>query len=88
MKKIMAAIALTGALALVATPAFADQAPNPQERAAVARVLRANGFVGWEQIELNDGGPRWEIDDAVSRDGKRYDVELDPRTLRIVSQFG
>lgn len=84
MKKMFAAVALTSALALAATPALADRAPNPQERAAVERVLRANGFVSWEEIELDDDGPRWEIDDAVARDGKRYDVELDPRTLRIV----
>ena len=42
------------------------------------------GIATIKEIELDDDGPRWEIDDAVARDGKRYDVELDPRTLRIV----
>lgn len=84
MKKTFGAIAVTGALALITAPAFADRNPDPRERAAVERALRVAGFVSWEEIELDDDGPRWEIDDAVARDGKRYDVELEPRTLRIV----
>lgn len=86
MKRTLTVTAAIGAIIFAASPALADRAPNPQERAAVERVLRANGFVSWEEIELDNDGPRWEIDDAVGRDGRRYDVELDPRTLRIVSR--
>ena len=84
MKKTLAVVTLASAAASAATPALADRPPTPQERAAVEQGLRANGFVSWEEIELDDDGPRWEIDDAVARDGQRYDVELDVRTLRIV----
>lgn len=84
MKKILAATALTGVALLAATPALADRPPSPDERAAVERVLRANGFVSWEEIELDDDGPRWEVDDARARDGRRYDIKIDPQTMRIM----
>ena len=59
-----------------------DRSPTMAERAAIERVLRANHFVGWEEIELDDGN--WEVDDARVADGKAYDVKLAPKTLRIV----
>lgn len=85
MKTIWTVAALSGAM-LAATPALADRAPNAQERAAIERVLRANGYVSWEEIELDDDGPRWEVDDARTRnprDGK-FDIKMDPRTMRIL----
>lgn len=75
--------ALGGAL-LFASPALADRGPNDAERAAIERVLRAGGFERWEEIELDDDGPRWEVDDARAADGKRYDLKIDPNSLRIV----
>ena len=59
-----------------------DRAPTMAERAAIERVLRANHFVGWEEVELDDG--KWEVDDARLADGKAYDVKLAAETLRIV----
>jgi len=84
MKKTLHAGLLVAALGLLSSPALADRPPNAQERAAVEQALRANGFVAWEEIELDDDGPRWEVDDARANDGRRYDVEFDPRTMRIV----
>lgn len=84
MKKVFAATAFTAVIALAASPALADRPPNDGERAALERVLRANGFASWDEIELDDDGPRWEIDDARTANGQRYDVKIDPRTLRIV----
>nr|WP_314447158.1 PepSY domain-containing protein [uncultured Sphingomonas sp.] len=75
-----------GILAATATPALADRAPTPSERAAVERVLQRAGFVSWEEIELDDDGPLWEVDDARTRAGLRYDLKIDPRTLRIVKR--
>lgn len=86
-EKIMKALAATivlGTALLVATPAAADRLPSAAERAAIERVLRANSFVSWEEIELDDDGPRWEVDDARAGDGRRYDLKIDTRTLRIV----
>lgn len=71
---------------LAATAALADRAPYEAERAAVERVLRDSGFVSWEEIELDDDGPKWEVDDARASDGRRYDLKIDTRSLRIVRQ--
>ena len=70
--------------ALAAAPALADRVPSDAERAAIERTLRANGFQSWEEIELDDDGPRWEVDDARAADGRRYDLKIDPTTYRIV----
>lgn len=78
-------IALPLALA-AATPALADRPPTEAERQAVERTLKAAGFVSWEEIELDDDGPRWEVDDARTKDGLRYDLKLDTKSLRIVRQ--
>ncbi len=76
-----AAMALLGVFAM---PAAADRAPNAEERAAIEQVLRAEGFTRWDEIELDDG--RWEVDDAVHRDGGEYDLELEPTTYKIVKR--
>ncbi|QAY78245.1 PepSY domain-containing protein [Sphingosinicella sp. BN140058] len=59
-----------------------DRAPTEAERAAIVRVLQANGFVAWDDIELDDGR-RWEVDDARLANGETYDLKLAPDTLRI-----
>lgn len=77
----LAPIALlpAAALAVDKTP---DRAPTAEERSAIERVLNANGFVSWDDIELDDGR-RWEVDDARNAAGEAYDVKLAPDTLRI-----
>lgn len=72
------------AVLVAAAPASADRPPDPGERTAIEQVLRAQGYVSWEEIELDDDGPRWEVDDARAPDGRRYDVKIDPRSMRIV----
>lgn len=72
------------AAALAATPAFADRAATAAERATIEPVLKAAGFVSWEEIELDDDGPFWEVDDARTADGRKYDVKIDPATMKIV----
>lgn len=84
-KPILMFVAFFGTAALAA-PAFADRAPNATERASLERVLKAAGFVNWEEIELDDDGPLWEVDDARTRNGQRFDLKIDPRTLRIVKR--
>ena len=87
MKKtaIIAVVASLGVgSALVAAPALADRAPNSDELAAIERVLRTSGYVSWEEVELDDDGPRWEVDDARAQDGRRFDIKIDPKTMRII----
>ena len=85
MKSLHVTIA-AGALALVASPALADRPPTDAERAEIERVLRAAGYVSWEEIELDDDGPLWEVDDArtANRSEGKFDVKIDPRTMRVV----
>ncbi len=63
--------------------ALADRAPNADERAAIEAALGAQGYSSWKEIELDDG--RWEVDDAIAADGKRYDLKLD-QNFSIVSK--
>jgi len=77
---------LTASLGLLATPAFADRAPTPEERAAIEAKLKADGFTKWESIELEDDESVWEVDDAVATDGREYDLHLKPGTLEILKR--
>jgi Peptidase propeptide and YPEB domain len=79
----------TVALALVfgswlVAPAFAGRPPTPRERAHIEAALLAQGFQRWEEIELDDG--HWQVDEAVSFNGREYDLKLDPYTLAIVER--
>jgi Peptidase propeptide and YPEB domain len=73
---------------LTAAPAMADRAPTAEERVTLEQVLRASGFVSWEEIELDDDGPFWEVDDARTAnpsDGK-FDIKIDPNSMKIVKR--
>jgi hypothetical protein len=75
-----------GAALVLAAPALADRAPSAAERTSIERALRDAGFTSWEEIELDDDGPYWEVDDARTADGERYDVKLSPDSLEIVER--
>ena len=74
-------ILLAASIGCVPVAAFAanvpDRSPTEAERASIERVLKANGFVSWDDIELDDGR-RWEVDDARTASGEAYDVKLAP----------
>jgi hypothetical protein len=42
------------------------------------------GFARWDDIELEDGV--WEIDDARSADGKKYELRLHPETSEVIER--
>ena len=63
------------ALAAIPAVAFADRVPDEAERAAIESALRSEGFTSWGEIEFDDN--RWEIDNAIGPDGRRYDLDLD-----------
>jgi hypothetical protein len=78
----MGAVTALG-LVIAAAPASAnDRPPTAEERAAIERSLRAQGYVSWDDIELDDG--RWEIHNARRASGRKFDLKLDPRTLRVI----
>ena len=77
---------LAAAFALVPVPALADRDPTSEERATIEAKLQAEGFSRWEDIELEDDGSVWEVDDAVGADGREYDLELRAGTLEIIKR--
>lgn len=80
-----AMLAVGVSAAMIATPALADREPNQAERQQIERVLKNAGYVSWEEVELDDDGPRWEVDDARRADGTRWDIRLAPTTYAIIS---
>ena len=71
-------------LLLSAPAAHAGRDPTPEERARVETVLWGMGFARWDDIELEDGV--WEIDDARSVDGKKYELRLHPETSEVIER--
>ncbi len=70
----LALAAVLVALPQFAAPALADRPPTAGERAQLAEILHAHGFVRWGYIGRDDGV--WEVDNAVTRSGKVYDVDI------------
>lgn len=73
-------------LAVAGQPVLADRAPTPEERSRIEAVLRQQGFTRWDDIEFDDDGPAWEVDDAVGTDGRSFDLKLDPNNLSIIKR--
>ena len=69
---------------LASLPAYADRPPTPEELAKIEAVLKREGFTKWGHIEFDD--QRFEVDDAIAADGRRFDLEIDPKTFEIVDR--
>ncbi len=59
--------------------------PTPERRALIEAALREQGYTAWDDIDEERDG-RIEVDDARGPDGKEYDLELDPQTLRVTKR--
>ncbi len=85
MTSIKAAGAVLGVTLLAAGIAMADgRAPTASESSAVEAALTKAGFSKWGKVEFDEG--KWEIDDAVGTDGKRYDVDLSGTDLSVIKK--
>jgi len=84
--RIIPIIAVAGfAVSASIAPANADdRPPTADERVKIEGALKDAGFSTWKSIELDDG--RWEVDDAIGPDGKKYDVKLDVQSLAVVKR--
>ena len=78
----LGAVAAVAAALSLSTGSSRD--PAPDERSRLEAALRDQGYTKWDDIDFEDG--RWEVDDAVHRDGKTYDLKLDPNSLRVVER--
>ena len=70
-------VAMTGA-------ALADRAPTADEQTKIEAALKKEGFTSWKEIEVESD--EIEVDDAVDASGKKFDLELDPKTFAIVKR--
>jgi hypothetical protein len=80
---------LSAALGLsIAVPlasAHADDRPvTPEERRQIEDTLRREGFTRWGDVEFDDG--RFEVDDAVGADGRKYELKLSSVDFSILSR--
>ena len=72
--------------AVLLTPLAAQaRDPSPELRTRIEAALREQGFTAWDDIDVERDG-RIEVDDARGADGKEYDLELDPQTLRVTKR--
>jgi len=79
------ASAILASTALFAGVAFADgRPPTAEETTAVTAALTKAGFTKWGKVEFDDG--KWEVDDAIGADGKKYDVDLSASDLSVLKQ--
>lgn len=72
-------------VAAVASPAVAKKdprPPSPEQRVRIEAALKSQGYVRWSGIRTDDDGP--EVDSAWDRQGRRFEVKLHPRTLRVI----
>jgi hypothetical protein len=69
-------------LILTATALQAGRAVTDAERSKLVEALQAQGCTGGK-MEFDDG--KFEIDDAVCSDSKRYDFDFD-RSFRLINK--
>ena len=85
MRVLKFAVIVVAASGFAAGNALADgRAPTAEEAAAVGSALTKAGFSTWGKIEFDDG--KWEIDNAVGADGKRYDVDLSANEYAVIKK--
>ena len=77
---------LSALVALVPQSARADRKPTSEERSVIERVLRSQGYQRWGDIEIEDNGRVWEIDAALARNGRRYDLKLSAETFEVIGR--
>ena len=83
---VVAMLQATTSLAGAQQPRTERDAPTAAEQARIETVLRERGFVRWKEIEREDDGRTWEVDDAYTADGRRFDLRLSADTLREISR--
>ncbi len=68
------------AILLMASDAIAGRTVTDEERTRLVAALTAQGCSGGK-MEFDDG--KFEVDDAVCADGKKYDLDFDTSFLLI-----
>lgn len=78
-------VAMLAAPPLAASAAHAgDRPPTPEERRQIEQILHSEGFTRWGEIEYENG--RFQVAEAVARDGQTYGLKLSQVDFSIVSR--
>jgi len=78
------ALVAAAALSLICAQARADhdRPPTDEERTRIEQALEKMGYKSHGEIEIE--GRRVEVDDALDAKGRRWDLELDAKTLKLI----
>ncbi len=84
--KLLQAIVVLG---LAVTPAMApadqeERAPTAEERTRILQALELLGYTSVGKIEIEHD--EIEVDDALHTDGHRYELKLDPQSLKLIGR--
>lgn len=77
-------LAAIGWAVFVPKPVPANSSLPPDVKSNIAEDLREIGFVAWDAIEYGNGV--LAVDGARHRSGRRYDLEVDPVTFRVIKR--
>ncbi|ROQ01623.1 YpeB-like protein with putative protease inhibitory function [Stella humosa] len=83
---LVGAAALAAMLSWPTAAPLAGDDPSPEQRTRIEAVLQQMGFTSWGDIEREDDGRVWEVDDARGADGRKYDLKLSGTDLRELSR--
>jgi uncharacterized membrane protein YkoI len=59
-----------------------DRPATDEERARIEQALNKMGYNSHGEIEIE--GDRVEVDDATDAKGRRWDLKLDAKTLKLI----
>ncbi len=63
-----------------------SDAPTAEQRVRIESVLRERGFFRWKKLGRENDGRTWEVDGALTADGRRFDLRLSADDLREIAR--
>jgi len=75
-----------GLMLAVPTAHAEDDHPTAEQRTRIEAALRQLSFVSWGEIERENDGREWEVEDARTADGRKFDVRLSADDLSELSR--
>jgi hypothetical protein len=72
-------------LAILGFSTAVAYAATSADQAKVEEALKAQGYTKWKTIVLDNG--TWEVDDAIDKAGKQFDLRIDAETLKVTNSI-
>ncbi len=79
----MKPVLVAALLAALAAPALAGRGAPAADWAAIVSALAAQGYVSWEEIEVDREG-NWNVDEARHNDGGVWELWLAPGDFAVI----